>query len=586
MIENITLTNFRRFTRFSLKLRQGNILVGPNNTGKSSILDAFRILDACYRHTRKRNPSFLNIQDEGIFDGYEVPDSVLPFSLANITTNYNNDDAILEFRLSNKARGIVRLHPDRFTRFYIVSNGKRLNTSSKFRREFDFRAVIVPTLAPLEADEAYVLDETVRRNSTTRLASRNLRNIWLRESEAEFAKFSREVSDAWPGVELSRPERTPPPNPIVQLFYTENRMTREVQWSGFGFQAWLQILTHLRRGAGETTLIIDEPDIYLHPDLQKRLLRTIRNRFSQFIMATHSIEIINDAHASEVVSIGANARSGKRINTEDDYASLYRYLGSADNADFARIARVKRVIFVEGRDGKILRRLAGRLGFNHLADAQGPPVVQLGGFANSPRAAHAIWAFQQVLDLEIEGFCVFDRDYRCNEQIAHFLKEMEGTGITTMVFGRKEIENYLLLESALLKALLSRIRARKGSTEGATLADVRIWLQEATEETRFKVSSQREAHVLEYYREIRDGRSEANLLEQEKVSFEEIWRDLNTRLIYVPGKEVLSRFNEIVQRELKVSLTDVMIITQITRGDVDTELIEVLEALNRFSDLS
>ena len=122
------------------------------------------------------------------------------------------------------------------------------------------------------------------------------------------------------------------------------------------------ILTHLGRGNQSSTVVIDEPDIYLHPDLQRRLLRMVRERFGQFILATHSVEMINDAEPHEVVSVDPSNRSGKRIRTEEEYASLYRYLGSSDNADLARIARSQKVIFVEGKDGRLIRRLAARFG--------------------------------------------------------------------------------------------------------------------------------------------------------------------------------------------------------------------------------
>jgi hypothetical protein len=153
-----------------LRVRKGNILVGPNNAGKSSILDAFRLLEACYRNTRTRNPSLIQIDGGGVFYGYEIPDNVLPFSLANITHNYSDDDAVLNFEHTNKIHAIIRLHPERQTRFYI-DGGNRLTTSSKFRRAFPIDLVIIPTLAPLEAEEPWVRDDTVQRNATTRLAS-------------------------------------------------------------------------------------------------------------------------------------------------------------------------------------------------------------------------------------------------------------------------------------------------------------------------------------------------------------------------------------------------------------------------------
>ena len=178
MIEHLELTNFRKFQKFSLRLREGNILVGPNNSGKSSILDAFRILDACCRNARRRNPQLLDMGGQGVFDGYEVPETVLPFKLANTTFNYADDDAIVVFRLANKNTATIRLHPRKATRFYIEpADGRRRNTSKKFLDALPFNLVVVPTLSPLEAEEQYVQDETVKRNAGTRLASRQLRNV-------------------------------------------------------------------------------------------------------------------------------------------------------------------------------------------------------------------------------------------------------------------------------------------------------------------------------------------------------------------------------------------------------------------------
>lgn len=187
-------------------MRHGNVLVGPNNAGKSSLLDAFRLLEACYRHARNKNPSLIQIPDGNVFSGYEVPDNVLPFSLANATHNYSDRDAVLDFRHANGAHAIIRLHPERQTKFYIDAAGPRLTTSSKFRRAFPVELVIVPTLAPLEAEEQWVQDATVQRNATTRLASRVLRNIWLRRSEEDFESFRDDVVAAWPSIQLKKPE--------------------------------------------------------------------------------------------------------------------------------------------------------------------------------------------------------------------------------------------------------------------------------------------------------------------------------------------------------------------------------------------
>jgi hypothetical protein len=113
---------------------------------------------------------------------------------------------VLTFENTKRVKAVLRLHPERITRFYIDVGGARLPTSSRFRSAVDIDLVIVPTLAPLEIDEQYVHDDTVRRNAGTRLASLVLRNIWLRKTQEEFYAFKEAVEAAWPSIELQKPE--------------------------------------------------------------------------------------------------------------------------------------------------------------------------------------------------------------------------------------------------------------------------------------------------------------------------------------------------------------------------------------------
>jgi predicted ATPase len=50
---------------------------------------------------------------------------------------------------------------------------------------------------------------------------------------------------------------------------------RELFWAGDGMQIWLQILFHAYRQRRVDTLVLDEPDVFLHPDLQRRLIHIL-----------------------------------------------------------------------------------------------------------------------------------------------------------------------------------------------------------------------------------------------------------------------------------------------------------------------
>jgi AAA domain, putative AbiEii toxin, Type IV TA system len=581
-LKQLKITNFRRFQNFSVRLGPGNILVGRNNSGKSSILDAFRVLEACLRNTKTRGPTILEIANRGVFDGYEITESVLPFSLANITHNYNNSDAVLEFHHSNGARAVILLHPDRLTRFFIETLGPRLTKSQKFRNAFPVDLVIIPTLAPLEADESLVEEATQQRNSTTRLASRVFRNFWRRQSEAEFDDFRKDIEAAWPTIKIKKPELTHDHPRMVQMYYSEERIDREIQWSGFGFQVWMLMHTHFRRGNSQSILIIDEPDIYLHPDLQRKLLRIIREKFGQFVLATHAVEIINEADSNELISVNSKFQSGKRINSEVEFSALYQYIGSASNADFARIARAKKVIFVEGKDARILRRLGSKFGFLHIPDSQNVPIIQLGGFSEWKKAAHAVWAFKNILGIEVESFCLFDRDYRTQRDIEEFLCDAKKDNLICRVLARKEIENYLIDAESLYRAISKKQKSAEKGVKNLTLEELVGLLDVVTTEMRDLVSSQCLANALLNAKKNNAGEDQSTIIQKEMKRFESEWKDLSKRIFVVPGKSVLSELNGRLIELGVGSVTSAMIVDQMDISGNYGDLKGILSDIDHF----
>jgi hypothetical protein len=176
-IQSIRLRNFKRFESFFLTTQVANILVGPNNSGKSSILDALRVAYACLRYTRVRSPTPIQVPGDGMILGYQLPLASLPIPIANVTINYNDEDAVIEIRCNNKNTLVIKLHPDRPILFYCRSEKDSLRTSSSFRAALPMDLVIVPPLGPLEETEIVIQDETIKRNESSRLANRYFRNI-------------------------------------------------------------------------------------------------------------------------------------------------------------------------------------------------------------------------------------------------------------------------------------------------------------------------------------------------------------------------------------------------------------------------
>ena len=62
-----------------------------------------------------------------------------------------------------------------------------------------------------------------------------------------------------------------------------------------------------------------------------RSLKILKERTGQYIVATHSVEIINESDPGDVIAIDSRFRSGKRVATDDEYQALFNYIGSVEH---------------------------------------------------------------------------------------------------------------------------------------------------------------------------------------------------------------------------------------------------------------
>jgi len=266
--------NYKALKKFSIQLSRFNVLVGPNNSGKSTILGAFRILAEGMRRARARKPEPIRIGDTADV-GYRIVLENLPISTENVFTNYDETDpAMITFGLSDGSE--LQLVFPEVGVCYLVCNakGRPVRTPATFKSSFPATIGFVPVLGPVEHDEQLYKPEAARLALLTHRASRNFRNIWYHFPD-HFDEFRQLIQQTWPGMDIEPPEPELGGNkPLLRMFCPEERYAREIYWAGFGFQVWCQMLTYVIGAKDDSLLIIDEPDIYLHSDLQRQLLST------------------------------------------------------------------------------------------------------------------------------------------------------------------------------------------------------------------------------------------------------------------------------------------------------------------------
>ena len=535
-ISSVRFDGYKAFRSFSLSLQRMNVLVGPNNSGKSTIIRAFRILEVALRQANAKKTEMIQINDRN-YMGYRISDRNFPVSLENVHTDYEESDARIRFRCNNGNSLDLLFPSDGGCILVPNAQGKQCHTPGRFKNCFPISIQTVPELGPLEDEEFLLNEETIRRGLSTHRASRHFRNYWRLYPEG-FDEFANMVSQTWPGMEIERPELTDVMYKRLTMFCREDRISREIYWSGFGFQIWCQILTHLSRGKNATVLVIDEPEVYLHPDVQRQLVGILRDIGPDIVIASHSTEIIGESDPYEILVVDKKKNSASRLKDINQIQTALDNIGSVHNVKLTHLARTGRLLYIEGpNDGKILRRFARKLGLVELASGNDITMIESEGFSSWKKIEASAWAFEKALQGQFRIGAVFDRDYFSNEEIEIVLQKLSIRFPAVYIHDRKEIENYMLVPGPLNRAIQKTIRERnrKMGIDNPGDFDVVQELISISDENKSDIMSQLIGKRSDFIRTT--GKDTSTVTREVLDSVEDRWANLESRLALVHGKK-------------------------------------------------
>jgi predicted ATPase len=162
-------------------------------------------------------------------------------------------------------------------------------------------------------------------------------------------------------------------------------------------------------GLHGVVLLIEEPELYLRPQLQRylyRLLRQFSRGGNQVIYSTHSPAFLNVARLDELVFVerlpqtGTHAEQPVPVTPEEDFRVLTEFDAARSELFLARS-----VVLVEGQTEKlVLPFVFAALGYD--ADREAISIVECGGKANIPLFARICRA------VGVPFLAVYDSDSR------------------------------------------------------------------------------------------------------------------------------------------------------------------------------
>lgn len=579
-IASVRFNNFKALSNFTVSLQSMNVLVGPNNSGKSTILSAFRVLEVALRTARRLRATRVVNHDGFKTDGHSLPDGRVPIPLENVHSDYVDEDSRIDFRYTNGNTIHAFFPADGGAYVYWDTQGKPAATPGAFRKAFPDDVRVIPVLGPVERHETIVTDETVRRAAGTPTASRHFRNYWLKNPRG-FDRFRDLVEETWPGMSIGRPEVVAITERRLAMFAAEDRIDRELYWAGLGFQLWCQLLTYISRYEDAHLLVVDEPEVYLHPEVQRQLLGILRDANPDILLATHSVEMLGEADPAEILLVDKAKFSTRRLRDIEEVQQAIENIGSVQNLTLTELAPNRRLLFVEGaNDYKLIRRFAKILGHAKVAAGNGLTAIPSGGFGSWAKIKGLSWGLRKTLTSALRIATVFDRDFRSDDEVASLQDEMREDDVIAHFHCREEIENYLLCRPALVRALKAQMRRKR--VEAPTDLEVRLdqALDTITKPMRATCSGQLVANYCRFHEH--SGRDPGTLASAATALFDQKWAEIDTRLEIVPGKRVLRELRTWVQDEYGITVTDFQILDAYRVGDVPPDMARLVASLDEF----
>ena len=347
---------------------------------------------------------------------------------------------------------------------------------------------------------------------------------------------------------------------------------------GHGLQMWLQTMWFVARTSRRHTVVLDEPDVYMHPDLQRKLFRLIRARYEQVIVATHSTEILAEAEANNVLILDKYQNRSRFATALPAVQRVLNQIGSAQNIQLTRLWTARRLLLVEGADLRLLKR------FHELAVAQpdepldAVPSMPIGGWAGWPYAVGSAMLLRNAAGEAIKIFCLLDSDYHTPEEQRERLADADAKGVDLHIWKRKEVENYLLVPDTVQRVIA---RGCTPDMDPPSAKEVLAAMEAAAERLR---DSTFDAFANEQWlRNRAGGVSQAN--KQARSLVDRAWETIDGRLSVVSGKAMLSALSAWSQETYQVSFGTYSVAMELKREELADEVVAVVTRIDALGTL-
>lgn len=460
MLTRIAIRNFKRFEETEIELGERVVFIGPNNSGKTSAMQALALWDVGVKQwLEKRSGKGAPKKRPGVTVSRRDL-LAIPHPSANLlwrgrhtrnvsrkegrqTTKNIRIDVIVE-GVTDSQRWECGLEFDYaneesfYCRPLLTENKKTPERMPVPEQAGEVNVAFLPPMSGLAAKEERLesgaVDVRVGEGRTAEI----LRNLCLQIAEKspfQWESLVQKIESLF-GVSLESPRYVQKRSEIT-MEYREHGSRLDLSSSGRGLQQTLLILAYMYAHPN-ATILLDEPDAHLEILRQRHIYNLIgevaTDSNNQIIAASHSEVLLNEAAERDIVIsfVGAPHR------ITDRGSQTRKALAEIGYDQYYQAEQTGWVLYLEGStDLAILKSFAERIGHEAGQVLERPFVHYVGN--QLKKAEDHFYGLRESLP-NLKGVALFDRDVELppNDQI-----------LKCLVWEQREIENYLCTPETL-----------------------------------------------------------------------------------------------------------------------------------------
>ena len=464
MITRIRVKKFKRFEDVDIELGKTVVLIGPNNAGKTTLLQALALWNVgLKRWNEKRKGKGSPEKRPGVtinrndLISIPIPDANLLWRDLHVRIHekVNGKKGTKNIRIDIIVDGIADgknwscgfefdyANPESFfCRPLRMSEDKEPQRMPVPDQIGDLQMAFLPPMSGLAGSEPKWepgrINVLLGEGQTAQVLRNLCYTIFEQSPDGEWRRLKGHIQDLF-GVELLNPEYVKERGEIRMAYKERTGTQLDLSSSGRGLQQTLLLLAYLYSNP-KTVLLLDEPDAHLEVLRQRQIYQLMtdvaQKQGSQLLAASHSEIVLNEAADRDVVI----AFVGKPHRIDDRGSQIMKALTGIGFDQYYQAEQMGWVLYLEGpSDLAALREFARKLGHEAVDYLERPFVHYIG--TNLPNKAREHFFGLREAKKNLVGIALFDR----LDKDLH-----QGTVLQEMMWKRREIENYMCLEEVLL----------------------------------------------------------------------------------------------------------------------------------------